>query len=118
MLGKTTARLVPVLLVIALLNVGCGREQPAPPRTNGASTMATDAAKSEINEAISQLPVEDQAAAREQRFCPVSGEPLGSMGAPIKMEVQGRKVFICCAGCEDALRSEPEKYLAKLDTQE
>src|SRR5207302_1620146 len=45
----------------------------------------------------------------------VTGELLGSMGMPPLVEIDGRKVFICCKGCEAALRKEPAKYLSKLD---
>ena len=47
-------------------------------------------------------------------ICPVTGQPLGSMGPPFKVVVQGQTVFLCCDGCEAALRKSPEKYLAKL----
>jgi Cu(I)/Ag(I) efflux system membrane fusion protein len=36
------------------------------------------------------------------------------MDVPVKVSVQGRDVFICCAGCEDMLKAEPDKFLAKL----
>ncbi|WP_460166783.1 hypothetical protein [Thermostilla marina] len=51
----------------------------------------------------------------KQHICPVSGEMLGSMGTPIKVDVSGRQVWICCEGCRDSLLAEPDKYLAKLD---
>ena len=39
---------------------------------------------------------------------------LESMGGPVAVEVAGRRVFICCKGCEKALKADPQKYLAKL----
>jgi hypothetical protein len=56
----------------------------------------------------------DQRLADEQRVCPVTGLPLNSMGGPIAVEVAGRRVFLCCKGCEGALRADPQKYFAKL----
>jgi hypothetical protein len=58
----------------------------------------------------------DRDAAIRQSICPVSGKPLGSMGKPIKINVQGRDVFLCCSGCEDSLREEPQKYFDILDS--
>jgi Cu(I)/Ag(I) efflux system membrane fusion protein len=58
-------------------------------------------------------PDEVKLAAR-QKLCPVTDEPLGSMGGPVRVVVNGRTVFICCKGCEKALRKSPDKYLAKL----
>jgi YHS domain-containing protein len=74
--------------------------------------VATDPA---IEEALAQLSPEDRAAAEEQQICPVSGAKLGSMDKPYKVTVKGREVFLCCDGCEDAIKSDPDKYLAKLD---
>ena len=39
-------------------------------------------------------------------------EPLGGMGQPIKLLVDGKPLFLCCKGCIKKVQSEPEKYLA------
>ena len=57
---------------------------------------------------------EDRLLAAKQKICPVTGEPLDSMGGPVRVVVEGRVVFICCKGCEGLLRKEPAKYLSKL----
>jgi hypothetical protein len=54
------------------------------------------------------------ALAEKQRVCPVTGKRLGSMGPPVPVSVAGRTVLICCDGCAEALKSDPEKYLRKL----
>lgn len=61
-----------------------------------------------------KLTTEDQSLADHQRICPVTELPLDSMGGPLPVMVAGRKVFICCAGCEARLLADPEKYLARL----
>ncbi len=48
----------------------------------------------ELTKAMAELSVEDRALAVKQRVCPVSGEALGKMGAPLKMEVKGQTVFL------------------------
>ncbi|MDA1051260.1 MAG: efflux RND transporter periplasmic adaptor subunit [Planctomycetota bacterium] len=50
----------------------------------------------------------------QQKICPVTGAKLGSMGQPIRASVGERIVFLCCAGCPDLLKQDPEKYLARL----
>ena len=40
------------------------------------------------------------------------------MGGPIPMDVAGRRVFLCCKSCESRLKSDPQKYLAKLKLAE
>ncbi len=67
-----------------------------------------------IAENLAKLPDEDRAAAEKQKLCPVTDEPLGSMGVPRKVTVEGRDVFLCCEGCEEEIKANPEKYLAKL----
>jgi Cu(I)/Ag(I) efflux system membrane fusion protein len=52
--------------------------------------------------------------AEGQKTCPVTGLKLGSMGAPVAVEVLGRKVWSCCEACPPKLKAEPAKYLARL----
>lgn len=53
--------------------------------------------------------------AAEQEKCLVTNAKLGSMGDPLPIEVDGRKLWICCAGCEAKLKGTPAKYLARLE---
>ncbi|MHC4398947.1 MAG: hypothetical protein ACYTG0_04635 [Planctomycetota bacterium] len=69
---------------------------------------------SEYAEELSQLSATDRALAEKQKACPVSGQPLGSMGKPYKVTVNGREVFLCCQGCEGEIKGNPDEYLAKL----
>jgi len=48
---------------------------------------------------LRQLSQTDQRLAMKQRTCPITGDLLGSMGKPIKVNVDGRTVFVCCQGC-------------------
>ena len=52
------------------------------------------------------------AAIQMQKICPVSNKPLGSMGDPVAFEEAGLKVYLCCAGCVNAVKADPAKYLA------
>jgi hypothetical protein len=61
------------------------------------------------------LSTADQALVLQQRLCPVTEAPLGSMGQPVAVTVFDRRVFLCCRGCEASLRANPEKYLARLN---
>ena len=72
------------------------------------------AGHNEYAEELSQLSADDRALAEKQKVCPVSGEPLGSMGKPYKVTVNGRDVFLCCQGCEGKIKGSPDEYLAKL----
>ncbi len=54
---------------------------------------------------IRELSQPDQRLAIQQRTCPVTGDLLGSMGQPIKVNVNGRSVFVCCQGCVAEVQS-------------
>ncbi len=73
-----------------------------------------DHGQDEIEQAMSKLTAEDRSLAEAQKVCLVSGEALGSMGTPTKLDVKGEAIFICCDGCKSAVEEEPDKYLAKL----
>jgi Cu(I)/Ag(I) efflux system membrane fusion protein len=64
---------------------------------------------------IQKLSPDDQKLAIKQVTCPVTGEPLGSMGPPVKVIVQGQPVFLCCAGCEMEAQEHAEETLKKLE---
>lgn len=66
---------------------------------------------------LAKLSPEDAASAERQHLCPVSGEMLGTMGAPQKVDVSGQQVWICCDGCKDQLLETPDQYLAKLKNE-
>src|SRR5207237_4774250 len=84
----------------------------------GASRSSTPggpgAADAAIAEALARLSPADRALVDRQKSCPVTGQPLGSMGAPVRVVVEDRTVFLCCEGCEAELRRDPSRYLAKL----
>jgi hypothetical protein len=94
------ARLFSLMLLFAAL-AGCGSTTPP------ATTDAHD-----DNPALTDA---DKALIETQKLCLVANEPLGSMGTPVKVTVKGRDVFLCCEGCREAVLSDPDKYLAKLD---
>jgi hypothetical protein len=88
---------------------GAGRgERPAAP-----APLVGPAATAAVA-AFHDLAPEDRRLADRQKTCPVTGKPLGSMGTPARVIVAGQVVFLCCDGCEGALKRDPAKYLAKL----
>lgn len=78
--------------------------------SRGGSLSATPMAPS----LPTDLSADDQLLVKRQKVCPVTDQPLGSMGTPFRMVVAGRTVFLCCSGCAPALKKNPTKYLAKL----
>jgi len=86
-------------------------------KANASSVTLSD----EEIKGINELPdPADRAAALAQKLCPVGSEAgegeghLGAMGPPIKKEVNGKTVFLCCKSCIKEIEKDPDKYLAKL----
>lgn len=68
-----------------------------------------------IAAALAKLPQADRAAAESQRWCAVlENNRLGSMGTPAKVSVDGKAVFLCCAGCKSKATANGPATLAKV----
>lgn len=103
----------PIALLFALtpLAGGCTAQQDAAPAKPDAAATESDTTTSPQENPFAELSDEDQKLAAAQAICPVSGEPLGSMGTPIKVTKGDRALFLCCKGCEeDALKRFDELY--------
>jgi hypothetical protein len=110
-----------VAIALPAFLLGCSAEQqsepaaaiaPAEPLSD--ESLEREGEQGEIKEALAKLSPEDRALAVKQKNCPVTDEPLGSMGTPIKVAVEGREVFVCCEGCVDELKNNFAKYEEKL----
>jgi hypothetical protein len=104
--------------MLGLAIVGCG-ERPTQTASKPAEPVVTakeDPEEVEIREALAKLSPEDRTAAEKQRFCVIQEDSrLGAMGTPIKLDVKGRTVFVCCRGCRTDALADPNKTLARLD---
>jgi hypothetical protein len=111
--------LIAVTFTFAAGLAGCAQQPSAssPAGTDQAADGVSAVLDDETATALSQLSDADRAAAIAQKVCPVSDKPLGSMGKPPRVAIDGQDVFLCCLGCEDTIKSDPARYLAKLRAQ-
>jgi membrane fusion protein, copper/silver efflux system len=80
-----------------------------PPRPS-----VTNDRDAQIHGNLAKLSADDRALAARQVFCAVLEESrLGTMGVPIKLDIQGTAVFICCPGCRSQALSDPKATLAR-----
>ena len=86
-----------------------GEDEPSGPMA------ASDEPSDEVGENIARLPAADRALAQRQRLCPITQMPLGSMGVPYKMVVQGNPLFLCCEACKAKVDSDPQAVLKKVE---
>ena len=95
------------LLLVSLAS-GCARD-----RFNWLGTLAGHGSDSAVTSYSPNIPSPPaDGVARSQKLCPVTGEPLGSMGGSIPVSANGETIYVCCQGCVKAVNKDPEKYLA------
>jgi YHS domain-containing protein len=46
---------------------------------------------------------------KKQSVCPVSGETL--MNHETFIDVENKRVYLCCAGCKSKVKADPAKYM-------
>jgi Cu(I)/Ag(I) efflux system membrane fusion protein len=99
---------------IAASYFGAARSPGAEAERSAAGSSPPQSGDTPGPRVLRQLAPADQALAARQKLCPVTGQPLGSMGLPARVVVGNRVVFLCCEGCEPELKRDPNKYLSKL----
>lgn len=115
--AKDWACIVALMVVAGFMLIGCSTQPTANSSPEPGGQPAQMSSGDSMLEGLAKLSVTDRAAAQKQEVCLVTGAKLGSMGKPPKINVGDQEVFLCCDGCEEQIRSEPEKYLAKLKSK-
>jgi hypothetical protein len=105
---------VQILFVIAALSAVLGRLPFLSAADDKVAAKKDPEAK--IKAALAKLAEVDRKLAEAQRYCPAEPENrLGSMGTPVKLDVSGKPVFICCEGCRDQALADPKATLADVE---
>jgi Cu(I)/Ag(I) efflux system membrane fusion protein len=79
--------------------------------------QSEDALVREAKANLAKLTPEDRKLADAQKVCPITRRPLGSMGVPVEVALDGQVVLLCCSGCKDKAEADPAGTLAKLAKQ-
>jgi hypothetical protein len=94
---------------------GCSGGTTAAQQTTK-ETAAKDSSKpADDVPGLKELDEADRKLAEQQKFCPVNGNLLGTMGKPFKMSVKDRTFFLCCSMCKAEVDKDPDGILKKLD---
>jgi hypothetical protein len=100
---------------------GLKARKKAGPPSSGKSTGPGPAASrgpgdAKVRANLARLSAEDRRLAEAQKYCAVHQDHLlGSMGKPVKLVLKRHPVFLCCAGCEDQARADPDRTLAVVE---
>jgi len=54
------------------------------------------------------------AAVKKQTTCPVTGEGINTN---LFVDVQGKRIYVCCAGCFGPIKKDPAKFIAKMEKE-
>lgn len=57
---------------------------------------------------------EQQEAPKKQTTCPVMG---GKINKAEYADVNGKRIYVCCAGCIAKIKADPEKYIKQLEAE-
>ena len=116
MTTKLSRRAAAVVCALLLAGCGGGGSGGTPsPSTTAPTAVGSPKEKDAVTKQRDKLSAEDRALVEAQEWCVISNEEhLGGMGVPVKLDIKGQPVFICCKGCKAAAERDPDKTLAKL----
>jgi YHS domain-containing protein len=100
---KATSAILITTLAAAVL-IGCDKKEPAAPNADAPKNEAPKSG-ADAKTAAKPYPLD---------VCLVSGEKLGSMGAPVVYVHEGQEIKFCCKSCLPDFKKEPAKFLVKL----
>jgi len=102
-------------LVILVLVVGCTGNPQTPPATPPPEPVE-ETQDDEVAAERAKLSPADRGIVDAQEWCVISNEQqLGAMGPPVKLDIKGQAVFICCKGCRKKAEANPDLTLAKVE---
>lgn len=99
----------------SFLSLGFSDEKQKPAAENKEGADSKQAA-AKIEAALSKLSKADRTLVDGQRYCPMMDSMrLGAMGTPVKIMIDGKSVFLCCAGCEEDAKADGKKTLTSVE---
>ena len=80
-----------------------------------AAILATSALAADPSD---QKPASQNGKQATNTVCPVSGDKVGSIGKPVYVEYQGKKLALCCKDCLKDFHRNPAKFAALAEKNE
>ena len=80
-----------------------------------AGAVAAQDKEATIRANLAKLPEKDRKLAEAQKWCAVeTDDRLGATGVPVKIMIKDQPVFLCCKGCIDHARKNPDQTLTRV----
>jgi len=70
------------------------------------------AIKADPDKYIKKIQDSGEKPAELQTVCPVMG---GKINKDSFVDVKGKRIYLCCQGCEKAIKADPDKYIKKME---
>ncbi|CAN5468094.1 hypothetical protein BH11PLA2_BH11PLA2_20950 [soil metagenome] len=108
-------RCAAALLLAITVVAGCSNSKDKP-QADAPPGQAKEAKTDDVTTERAKLSPDDRALVEAQEWCVINtDERLGSMGTPLKLDIKGQPVFVCCKGCRKKAEADPDKTLAKVE---
>lgn len=104
---KITTTTMSMIAAAGLLTIGVGAAYGAGQCSSGTGTK--------MAEAKSAKPAQEEETVKKQTTCPVMG---GEINKDLYVDAKGKRIYVCCKGCIEAVKKNPEKYIEKLAEQD
>ena len=105
-----------ILLFLLAVSMGCARDRPSPKPFSSPVSLNSGYAAHDHGAtpyaATAQASNTTETNVVQHKKCPVTGEPLDSMGGAISVDANGQTIFVCCQGCVKSVKQNSAKYLA------
>ena len=75
---------------------------------------ATDETADKDQKADPSKAVKSDKKGKVQTLCPVMG---GEIDRNLYADVKGKRIYVCCGGCVEKIKSNPDKYIRILEDQ-
>lgn len=110
---------IPVLSAMAIGALALGAfvlfsqcsKQSSGPRMEEMKAMDHEAMPAEGQTIVKQTLASPEVKVGEWTVCPVMRTKFQVKEDSLFAEVNGKKVYVCCAGCPEILKANPKKYL-------
>ena len=84
------------------------------PRILATVLLATGLSLGMAIHAEEKQPTTEQPEVKKQTTCPVMG---GRINQKQFVDVKGKRIYVCCAGCIGQIKADPDKYIQQMEAE-
>ena len=89
------------MLITGLLILGCEKKESQTPEPAAVETKQ-----------VAEKQSDTASAEKPQTICPIMG---GKINKALFADHDGKRVYFCCAGCQEPFKKDPAKYIKQME---